>query len=63
MTLLDYEGDYAFIEFTDRGTPSRGYVPDWMIDDEEDYDEDDRDADEGYDDGYDRDDAFDEDDE
>ena len=30
---------------------------------EEDYDEDDRDADEGYDDGYDRDDAFDEDDE
>lgn len=40
VTLLDYEDDYAFIEFSDNGTPSRGYVPDWMIDDEEDYDED-----------------------
>lgn len=27
VTLLDYEGDYAFIEFSDGGTPCRGYVP------------------------------------
>ena len=31
ITLLDYEGDYAYIEFYDGGTISRGYVPDWMI--------------------------------
>ena len=33
ITLLRYEGDYAFIEFSDDGTPSRGYVKAWAIDD------------------------------
>jgi len=31
VTLLRYEGDYAFIEFSDAGTPSRGYVFAWMV--------------------------------
>ena len=50
VTLLDYEDDYAYIEFTDRGTLSRGYVPVWMIDD--DYDDDYDDDDDDYDDDY-----------
>ena len=39
VTLLDYEGDYAYIEFSDGGIPSRGYVPDWMLDDSGDDDD------------------------
>ena len=31
VTLLDWEGDYAFIEFMDGGTPSRGYVYSWDL--------------------------------
>ena len=29
VTLLDYDGDFAYIEFYDyaNGAPSRGYVP------------------------------------
>ena len=26
VTLLDYEGDYAYIEYYDAGTPARGYI-------------------------------------
>ena len=33
VTLLDYEGSYAFIEFYDaaNGAPSRGYVESWQL--------------------------------
>ena len=41
VTLLRYDGAYAFIEFYDaaNGATSRGWIPDWMVDDEGYYDE------------------------
>lgn len=41
VTLLRYDGSYAFIEFYDasNGATSRGWIPDWMVDDEGYYDE------------------------
>ena len=33
VTLLRYEGSWAYIEFDDRGTPSRGYVEAGMLGD------------------------------